>query len=331
VVNFRFHLVSLVAVFLALGIGIIVGSTVIDQATVQGLERNVESLKGQRDSARDDRARAEDALANWRKFDSELPAELLAGRLTDVPVLVVVVEGVDTALTGRLHDWLATAKADDLGTITLTGKLALTTDEDRNAMATILDVGAGRRETVQRAALDALAGALNPPLEAGSPTTVAPSTTPTQPSPPTAPAGAPTGGELLVRLRDAGFLTFDAPEGLDVDLAAVPKPATRLVLVSSADAALSNAAVTTPLAGLLAEQPGVSLVAADATPVGSDEPAFAAMIRADGELRQRVSSIDDVSEAYGQVALVLALEDLAGGVVGHYGVTADQLLPSPNR
>ena len=103
------------------------------------------------------------------------------------------------------------------------------------------------------------------------------------------------------------------------------------VTVSSADAALSNAAVTTPLVSLLAEQPGVSLVAADATPVGSDDPAFAAMIRADGELRQRVSSVDDVSEGYGQIALVLALEDLAGGVVGHYGVTADHMLPPPNR
>jgi hypothetical protein len=105
----------------------------------------------------------------------------------------------------------------------------------------------------------------------------------------------------------------------------------RVVVVSAADADLSNAAVTTPFTALLVDQPGVSVVAADATPVGTDDPAFAAMVRADGDLRRRVSTVDDVSEGYGLVALVLALEDLAGGAVGHYGVAADQLLPPPNR
>jgi hypothetical protein len=124
---------------------------------------------------------------------------------------------------------------------------------------------------------------------------------------------------------------YDAPEGVEVDLASIPKEGMRVVVVSAADANLSNAAVTTPLTALLVDQPGVSVVAADATPVGTDDPAFAAMVRADGELRRQVSTVDDVSEGYGQIALVLALEDLAGGAVGHYGVAADQLLPPPNR
>ena len=336
-VNFRFHLVSLIAVFLALGVGIIVGSTVIDQATVQGLERNVKSLTGQRSDARQERDEARQSLSRWQKFDGELPAEVLAGRLTDVPVLLVAVEGVDPKLTERLHQWLATAKADDLGTLTLTAKLSLTADDDRRAVASILDIGDGRRDVVQRTVLASLATALNPPVPGGStttpPTTAAPTTTAapgttveTAPLP-----AAPTGAELLGRLRDAGFLMYDAPEGVDVALAAIPKVGMRVVVVSAADAHLSNAAVTTPLTTLLVEQPGISVVAADATPVGTDDPAFAAMVRADGELRRRVSTVDDVSEGYGQVALVLALEDLAGGAVGHYGVAADQLLPPPNR
>jgi len=102
-VNFRFHLVSLIAVFLALGVGIIVGSTVIDQATVQGLERNVKSLTGQRSDARQQRDEARQALSRWQKFAGELPAELLAGRLTDVPVLLVAVEGVDPDVANTLQ------------------------------------------------------------------------------------------------------------------------------------------------------------------------------------------------------------------------------------
>jgi hypothetical protein len=76
---------------------------------------------------------------------------------------------------------------------------------------------------------------------------------------------------------------------------------------------------------------GRTNAAADATPVGTGDPTFASMLRADSDVRQRVSTVDDVSEGYGQIALVLALEDVAGGVVGHYGVTGDQLLPAPNR
>jgi len=39
-INFRFHLVSLIAVFLALGLGILVGSTVVDQVIVDRLDRS---------------------------------------------------------------------------------------------------------------------------------------------------------------------------------------------------------------------------------------------------------------------------------------------------
>ena len=324
-INFRFHLVSLVAVFLALGVGIIVGSTVIDQATVQGLERNVESLRDQRTDARNDRDEALRALAHWQEFDTELPAEVLAGRLADVPVLVVTVDGVEADVVERVHQWLISAGADDRGTINLTAKLAVATDDDRRTLASILDLGPARRETVQRAALDAIASALNPrvdePAVGGPPPDAAPTTT----------AVGPGAAQVLVRLRDAGFLTFDVPEAREIALSAVARTGLRVALVSATDVVLDNADVAAPLAGLLAEQPGVSLVAADATPIDAAEPAFAARIRADGELRQRVSTVDDVSEGYGQIALVLALEDLAGGVVGHYGVAADELLPAPNR
>ena len=43
-INFRFHLVSLIAVFLALGLGILVGSTVVDQVIVDRLDREIRSV-----------------------------------------------------------------------------------------------------------------------------------------------------------------------------------------------------------------------------------------------------------------------------------------------
>lgn len=42
-INFRYHVVSLVAVFLALAVGIVMGSTVIDRAIVDGLRNRIDT------------------------------------------------------------------------------------------------------------------------------------------------------------------------------------------------------------------------------------------------------------------------------------------------
>ena len=315
-VNFRFHLVSLVAVFLALGIGIIVGSTVIDQATVQGLERNVDALEQQRDDARRNRDALRSELARWEELQAELPGEVVAARLADVPVLLVAVEGVERDLVDRAHAWFAAAGAVDQGTVWLGEKLAASEPADRRALAEIVGSSASRSEAVQRAALAALAEALAPPL---NPESSAPAeTTPTAP--------------VLVPLRDGGFVRFDAPEGSAADLTGLPRPGTRLVVLSGRGARLADADVAVPLTHLLADRVGTSVVAAEGAPDDDgDRGAFVRAIRDDGELRARVSTVDDLDLAYGQLALVLALEDLAGGAVGHYGLAADRLLPSPNR
>ena len=44
-VNLRYHVVSLVAVFLALGIGIVMGATVIDRVTVDALNNRVHDVE----------------------------------------------------------------------------------------------------------------------------------------------------------------------------------------------------------------------------------------------------------------------------------------------
>src|SRR4029077_16774533 len=45
ILNLRYHVVSLVAVFLALGIGVIMGATVIDRVTVDQLRNRLDSVE----------------------------------------------------------------------------------------------------------------------------------------------------------------------------------------------------------------------------------------------------------------------------------------------
>ena len=51
-INFRFHLVSLVAVFLALTVGIVVGATIVNQAIVDGLNHRIDRVEKNADTQR---------------------------------------------------------------------------------------------------------------------------------------------------------------------------------------------------------------------------------------------------------------------------------------
>ena len=119
-IDFRYHLISIVAVFLALGIGILMGSVVLDQSLVRhlqtqldGIEQTNEDLRGANEDLRDQVEVAENFALAARAL--LLPAALegrdvvlvtFAG--TDASVLDAVRAGIDEAGTGRNDDIVAT-------------------------------------------------------------------------------------------------------------------------------------------------------------------------------------------------------------------------------
>ena len=132
-ISFRFHLVSLAAVFLALALGIVLGATVVDQATVNVLESRIKSVRG-------DAASARDALHLWQRFGDQAETAVIAGRLEGVRVLTVMPEGVSGDLASRIHATLATAGAIDAGTLTLDSAWADDTPRSRADIAGVLGV-----------------------------------------------------------------------------------------------------------------------------------------------------------------------------------------------
>ena len=93
--NLRYHVVSLVAVFLALGIGVVMGSTVIKGVTVDQLRKRQDSLEKSVRNTRHDNDQLNSQLRTWERFADQGRTQLLAGQLRDVPVLVVGVQGID--------------------------------------------------------------------------------------------------------------------------------------------------------------------------------------------------------------------------------------------
>ena len=98
--DFRYHVVSLAAVFLALVIGILVGiglsgRGVIDDAERENLNEQIAELRGQRDQARDQISAAARRQAAMEDFAAGTYPALVGGRLAGADVAVVAIGPVD--------------------------------------------------------------------------------------------------------------------------------------------------------------------------------------------------------------------------------------------
>ena len=347
--NFRFHVVSLVAVFLALAIGIIMGSTVIDRALVDTLEDQQQSLRGTLDDLTEENRSLRQELDDLREGSERLASEggerLLADTLADVPVLLVAVRGVDTAVLDDLVQLLDTAGAVDQGTLWLTERLLADDEGELADLAESLGVREGtadaeelRTATVQQVAA-AIRGAVDEGRDAGA-----------GGAPPDGEVGEGTAGPgagdalaVLIALRGAGFVEYDAPDGGPDDVADLAVTGTRVVLVSGATAEVPDRDLAVPLARALvarggSDEPAVALLAAEAVPpvdaeaeAEAREPAAFVGVLRDEDVGDRLSTVDNLDAFAGRLAAVVAIQDLGAGQRGHYGVGpgAQRLVPDP--
>src|SRR5205823_935336 len=127
VINFRYHLVSLIAVFLALAIGIVAGSTVIKESILDQTQQNLDQAEKNLKQIEDTNAALQAELDQLKSRDDALQragvADLLDGRLAGMSVLFVKVDGVDDNVATALRRSFDGAGATVIGTVTLTEKL----------------------------------------------------------------------------------------------------------------------------------------------------------------------------------------------------------------
>ena len=358
-INLRYHIVSLTAVFLAIGIGVTLGSTFLDRATVENLNGQLEGLEaslGDRDEAIDGlETDLEDAEALQRSLD-EQGAGLLVDRLEPVPVVVMAAEGVDEADVNGAIEALQVAGADVQGLWWLTERLLLGADADIADLAGVLEETSQDPARLRRLTVDALGAELRErqETEAGDPEPGDTATgevdgggavAPGEQTPPDVPDGEAPDGEgegddeaggtledvapgedlasqeatLSEALTNAGFITF-APVPGGPEAPTLP-PGVRLVVVGGSQTVPDDLFVT-PLVERLAR--GVvgsaGTIVTSAMGDGAAVSEVVSAIRADEALRAVVSTVDGLDHFQGWMATVLALGDLADDVVGHYGL-----------
>ncbi|MGH9026595.1 MAG: copper transporter, partial [Acidimicrobiia bacterium] len=118
-INFRFHLVSIIAVFLALALGIAMGATVISQGIVDTLEDRINVVESNADAANAENSQLTGQIGDARDYMEATAPYVVAGRLDQAAVVVVAARGVDGEAVERTVELTQSAGADAPGIVWL--------------------------------------------------------------------------------------------------------------------------------------------------------------------------------------------------------------------
>ncbi|MDQ1380316.1 MAG: hypothetical protein QOJ71_1035 [Actinomycetota bacterium] len=301
-INFRFHLVSLIAVFLAMGLGILVGSTVVDQAIVDRLDREIRSVSHESEQLRSENSKLKDQVSQLNDFLKKSSSYAVQQRLLAVPVVILAEKGIDTGAVNSVLTTMRTAGADIPGVLWLNDKWRLDSPKDLGALQTAARVS-GNVAASRLAALRSLATRLA--------------------APPAGSARRPR--DVIEPLRSAGFLDFT--DGKQSDLAAFPSRASRILVLTGTDSHLSGTDTLVDFVGSLlsASAKNVPTVVGEVyDPSGGATPnpkrgSALEPVRGDPRLAKQVTTFDDAETPQGPLTAAIALEQIAAGTVGHYG------------
>jgi hypothetical protein len=292
-VSFRFHLVSLVAVFLALGLGVLAGTTVINRTLVRRLE--ADTARFGREADRLDRQ--VDAL---RAFRDAVTGHLVDDRLAGTEVVLVTQEGTDEGAIAASRRALEGAGADMLGLLTVSGRMALADQSSRTDLAVIVEGSAtADPDALAADAAELMASEL---------------------------AFGAVSADVLQELIRQEFVLVGGREAGDSVLRSLDGDEAVVVIAGGRDRPpVDPSRFLLPLAQGLVED-GVRVAAAE--PLRTGYP-FVALIREAGAVADRITTQDNVDQVAGEIGLVLGMENVLRGAAGHYGVKegASGLLP----
>ncbi len=291
--------------FLALGLGILVGTTVLNDSLVTSLQRRTETLQQTASSLRDQLGAALEGAALTERFAADAQPFLLADRLLDQPVVIVTFEGADGGALDEAAAALDLAGSRTIATITVQPAIAPEAGADAQELAKLLGLpGDTSSEDLVASAADALAGRLAQ-----------------------ASGRADAGSDLLGELLRGGYVL--APSLSDADLAAVGGPGQAIVVVGGASIGSRSGTQTflTLLVGGLTDR-DMTTAAAEA----SDRTSTFVSTTADAVSSAALVTVDGLDRVVGGSALVLGIEQaLQTGEGGSFGLgdQASQPLPPP--
>lgn len=307
-IDFRYHLVSIVAIFLALTLGLVVGSTTLRSSVAAGLKDQAGRLNKEAQALRV-KERQQEQLASYNnQVVGGLAPQTVEGRLKGQSVVFLEAPGADDQMRSKLVDMVKTAGATVSGFVTLQDRYL-----DQSQVTTL-------NELVER-----LKTATQFPAEADPYDKAANELASVLVTKQANKTGQedPNGGQVLAGFKGLNLLNFSGKPATRATLAVVIAP---FAASGDKNADADNKALTS-IASWLKQYGNGVLVAGNA-----DAAANGGMIKAirdDDKLK--LSTVDTADIPSGQVTGVLALQNEVAGKYGDYGIGAgvDGPLPSP--
>ena len=301
-ISLRQHAFSLAAVFLALAVGVVLGSGFLSDALLSSLRDEKRDLYTQIAGLNDQKNVLNEKLSAANNFDTQLGGRMVHDALGGKSVVVFRTPDATD------DDVAAASKIVGQAGGTVTGTVSLTQEfVDANSAEKLRTVV---NSSVLPAGQQLSSKLVDQGSQAGDLLGIAllVNTNPAIP-----PVDDTQRDTVLASLRDTGFITYQPSDHLGAANAA-------LVVAGGAlpqDAGNQGVSVARFSAALAPHGAGTLLAGRDGSATGG---AAVAVTRADAGMASAVSTVDDVDTAPGRITTILGLHDLInGGHLGQYG------------
>jgi hypothetical protein len=320
VIDFRYHLVSIVAVFLALAIGIVLGSTELQGPAYNLLDKTTSKLQSELGQVSSQRDTAQQQATEGEMYAQAVEPTVLHDLLTGQRLLIVTEPGAQSSVVSGISSAALAAGASITGQINLATKFFDSSGTAQDSLnQTTLDVAqaAGLQldssATYQQQAAQVIASEI---LDK---------------------AAAPSGGKPPAdQVTEASTMLQAYAASQFLSTTGQPaSPATLVVVVTPQNPPSDGSAdqldqVLIPLVTELAAKSSATVVVGSSAGSGAGSPI--AVLRSNN-VSSQVSTVDNADLVAGQTVAMQALAvGLAGGKAGSYGFTANgasAIAPSP--
>jgi len=301
VISLRQHAISLAAVFLALAVGVVLGSGFLSNTMVSGLRDESRNLRNQINTLNDQKNVLDGKLGSANAFDTQMAGRMVHDALNGKSVVIFRAPDARDDDVDAVTKIVGQAGGAVSGTVSLTQEFvdANSTEKLRSVVnSSILPAGAQLSTKLvdqgsQAGDLLGIALLINR-------------------DPAVSPVDDAQRDTVLAALRDTGFIGYGNQHVGAANAAAV--------ITGGAlgdDAGNQGVSVARFAAALAPHGSGVLLAGRDGSSSG---PAAVAVARADATVTPVISTVDDVDAESGRVTAVLGMADLInGGHTGQYG------------
>jgi hypothetical protein len=320
-IDFRYHLVSIVAVFLALAIGIVLGSTELQGDTIDALRSSSNLLSSELSASNNQRDSYRQQVQTDEQFLQTAEPRLLANELQGDQIVIVTEPGASSTVVSQIKQAAALAGATVTGEVALQptfndlsgatqSSLSALNDSQASIAQTTLATPSNQQTASQQQAAQLIGTAILATTTAGE----------------TQGISIPDGQLLLGAYAQAGYLTIsDAPYDR-ATLAVIVTPATVPADGQNDPANQVLLAVAQEFATLSAET-----IVVGSTTASSASGSAISVLRS-SSVSSEVSSVDNADTTIGQISTMWALVyQLGGGKANSYGISgASTVSPVPS-